>query len=440
MFRCSTGIAMMPQVPPLRPRRQPSVPPRFALRSERPVSVTDTTLPSPAPRLPLNVYLLMCAQALAGAIPPIMVSLGGVIGSVLAPSPIWATLPVSTFMIGTCLATIPVSLLVRIYGRRPIYLIGALIATCGAAICAFGVMQGSFAILCMGSFLFGLNIACVQSYRFAAGQAVAHQMRARAVSMVLLGGLGSAVIGPQIAIHSGQFSLGVPYASAFAGQAALAAATLPFLFFLRLPGGHGLRHERAAGGGARRLPVTRSYLIAVLCGAFAYGSMTFTMTAAPLAIMACGFGGEAAALGIQWHIMGMFAPSFFTGRLIERFGHLPVMVLGIVIVTIGAIIALTGEELAQFWTTLVLLGVGWNFAYTGSTVMIARASADAGSVALQGLGDFLIFLFVAGASLFAGALFHLSSWAAINITVMIALGLVLALVWSDHLRAGRSRA
>lgn len=405
--------------------------------------VTDTAAPTAAKRPDLNVYLLMCAQALAGAIPPIMVSLGGLIGMTLSPDPALVTLPVSMFMVGTCVATIPVSILFRFFGRRPVYVVSAMVATFGALICTWGVIEGSFLAFCVGAFLFGLNIASVQSYRFAASQAVAPEARARAVSLVLLGGIGSAVIGPQIAIHSESVSLGVPYASAFAGQALLAAATLPFLLMLRLPPGGALPArpaEARAGSPAKRLrlPITRSYLVAVLCGAFAYGSMTFTMTAAPLAIIACGLGETNAALGIQWHIMGMFAPSFITGRLIERFGYLPVMVAGVAIVVVGAVIALTGENLAQFWTTLVLLGVGWNFAYTGSTVMIARASAEAGSVALQGLGDFLIFLFVAAASLFAGALFHWTSWAAINVTVMIALGLVLALVWADG--RGRVRA
>lgn len=393
--------------------------------------------------MPATVYLLMCTQALAGAIPPIMVALGGIIGQSLAPSPMLVTLPVSMFMVGTCIATIPVSILIRRFGRRTVYVGGALVAVCGASVSTWGVLVGSFNLFCAGALFFGLNIACVQSYRFAASQAVEPARRARAVSLVLLGGLGSAVIGPQLAIHSESFSLGVPFASAFAGQALLAASTLPFLLLMRFPGGHGMpAHAVVAPRPAslrEQFPVTRAYLVAVLCGAFAYGSMTFTMTAAPLAIIGCGFGEANAALGIQWHIIGMFAPSFVTGRLIDRFGHLPVMAAGIAIVTVGAVIALTGEELAHFWTMLVLLGVGWNFAYTGSTVMIARASAEAGSVALQGLADFLIFAFVAAASLFAGALFYLTSWAVINVTVMLSLGFVLMIVWLDTSRIRRGK-
>lgn len=392
--------------------------------------MSDTLSQAPAgPRLPASVYLLMVAQALAGALPPIMVSLGGVIGMILAPSPLLVTLPVSMFMIGTCVATIPASLLFRRFGRWPIYLGGAVVAVGGALVCAVGVFLGSFWLFCAGSLIFGLNIACVQSYRFAAGQAVAPEARARAVSMVLLGGIGSAVIGPQIAIHSNDMLIGAPFVSAFVGQAMLAAATMPFLFFLRLPGA-----SPAAATPPRRLTLSRlsgSYIIAVACGAVAYGSMTYTMTAAPLAMIACGFTETDAALGIQWHIMAMFAPSFVTGRLIDRFGHRPVMLGGILLVAAGSLIALTGENLWQFWTTLVLLGVGWNFAYTGSTVMIARASAHAGDVALQGLADFLIFAFVAGSSLLAGVLIHVAGWAALNLTVLVALGITIVMVIAE---------
>ncbi|MXN17895.1 MFS transporter [Pseudooceanicola sp. GBMRC 2024] len=390
-------------------------------------------------RLPPSVYLLMCAQALAGALPPIMVSLGGLIGQTLAPSPLLVTLPVSMFMIGTCLATVPVAMLIRQFGRRNVYLAGALVATCGALLCMEGVLKGNFALLCAGALLFGLNIACVQSYRYAAAQAVLPGQRPRAISLVLLGGIGSAVIGPQVAIHADILPLAVPHASAFAGQALIAFCTLPFLLALRLPPAPlpapDLRADQPRQGLARRFPVSRSFFVAVICGAFAYGSMTFTMTAAPLAMVACGLGADNAALGIQWHIIGMFAPSLITGRLIGRFGHLPIAVSGIAIVVLGAIVSLSGQGLAHFWITLVLLGIGWNFAYTGSTVMIAQASARAGSVALQGLGDFLIFAFVAAASLLAGVIFQLSGWMQINLAVMVTLLIMLALIWSERRRA-----
>lgn len=382
--------------------------------------------------LPGTVYLLMLVQALAGSLPPIMVSLGGLIGQQLSPSPLLITLPVSMFMIGTCLATLPVSLLIRRFGRKRVYLGGAVLATLGSSICLIGVLVGSFTLLCLGALLFGLNIACMQSYRYAAGQSVPPERRARAISLVLLGGIGSAIIGPQVAIHADILATPVPHASAFAGQVLIALATVPVLMMLVLPRSAEPHPTPATTGMRGRFPVTRSYLVAVLCGAFAYGSMTFTMTAAPLAIAHHDHGAENAALGIQWHIIGMFAPSLITGRLIERFGHSLVMAAGLVTVALGAVIALTGTELGHFWTTLVLLGIGWNFAYTGATVMIARASTEAGSVALQGLGDFVIFAFVATSSLLAGAIFQLSGWVTINVVVLVALLLVLALMWSER--------
>lgn len=389
-------------------------------------------------RLPVAVYLLMIAQALAGAIPPIMVSLGGIVAQTMQADPMLTTLPVSLFMVGTCVATVPVAMLIRRFGRRPVYLTGALVATTGGILCTWAVMSWSFPLFCLGALVFGLNIACVQSFRFAGGLVVPPGLRARAVSVVLMGGLGSAILGPQLVIHSGAVNLGIPYASAFLGQAALAMATLPVLAFLRMPAVQAVPQPATpAAPRAGRVPITRDYLLAVLCGAVAYGSMSFTMTAAPLAMVACGLGTDNAALGIQWHILGMFAPSLITGRLIDRFGHLRVMLSGIGLIAAGACIALSGEALGHFWATLALLGIGWNFAYTGSTVMIARASASA--VTLQGMADFLIFAFVATASLFAGGLLHVLDWAALNLLVLGVLALVLVLVALNLRRGAAAR-
>lgn len=373
------------------------------------------------PKFPASVFLLTIAQGLAGAIPPIMVSLGGMVGQTLTSNELIVTLPISMFMIGTCLATIPVAMLIRLWGRKPVYCFGAMVATIGGLTCTLGVMQGSFVLFCLGAFLFGLNIACVQSYRFAATLLVPDTMRPRAISFVLAGGLLSAIVGPQIVVWTSHVVIGAPFALSFLSQALLALSTLPILLLLRLPAGSAVPKKSVAppaSSTAEGNVSLKGYVLAVICGAVSYASMSFTMTASPLAMIACGFSVDDAALGIQWHILGMFAPSFVTGRLIERYGHLKVMLFGIALVALGAIIALSGQELAHFWVTLVLLGVGWNFSYTGSSVMIARSAVGPKAVLLQGVGDFSIFAFVAISSLSAGALIHLIGWEMINWIVL----------------------
>lgn len=383
------------------------------------------------PKFPASVFLLTIAQGLAGAIPPIMVSLGGMVGQTLTSNELIVTLPVSMFMIGTCLATIPVAILIRLLGRKPVYCLGAMVSATGGLTCTLGVMQGSFVLFCLGAFLFGLNIACVQSYRFAATLLVPDTMRPRAISFVLAGGLVSAVIGPQIVVWTSHVVVGVPFALSFLCQALLALSTLPALLLLRFPAASALPKKSAAASapaisGAR--VSLKGYVLAVICGAVSYASMSFTMTASPLAMIACGFSVDDAAHGIQWHILGMFAPSFVTGRLIERYGHLKVMLFGIALVALGAMIALSGQELMHFWATLILLGVGWNFSYTGSSVMISRSAVGPKAVLLQGIADFSIFAFVAISSLSAGALIHLIGWEMINWIVLTVVGVSAAIV------------
>jgi MFS family permease len=359
-----------------------------------------------------------------------MVSLGGMVGQTLTSNELLVTLPVSMFMIGTCAATIPVAMLIRLLGRKPVYCIGAMVSMIGGLTCTLGVLQGSFMLFCLGAFLFGLNIACVQSYRFAATLLVPETMRPRAISFVLAGGLVSAVVGPQIVVWTSNVVMGVPFALSFLCQAILALSTLPILLLLRFPAVSAPEKKSAAAAAyASESKVSlKGYVLAVICGAVSYASMSFTMTASPLAMIACGFSVDDAAHGIQWHILGMFAPSFITGRLIERFGHQSVMLFGIVLVAIGAVIALSGQELSHFWATLILLGVGWNFSFTGSSVMIARNAIGPRAVLLQGIADFSIFAFVAVSSLSAGALIHLIGWTTINWIVLAVVTLSAAIV------------
>jgi MFS family permease len=367
------------------------------------------------------VLLLSCAQGLAGAIPPIMVSLGGLVGQMLTANKALVTLPVSSFMIGTAVATLPAAFLMRRFGRKPVYIVGALIATTGGLLAAYGVVAGSFMLFCLGALLFGLNIACVQSYRFTAAASVPRNRRARAISMVMAGGLGSAIIGPQVVIWTRDMIPGVQFAGSFLGQAVLALATIPFLAMLTLPKATDFAVRRG-GRPLHVIALTPRFLAAAGAGIVSYGTMSFMMTAAPIAMIGCGFSISEAALGIQWHILGMFAPSFFTGRLIDYFGKERITLCGLLLTATGALIALSGLTLANFWITLVLLGVGWNFGFLGATTMITDChTADEGPK-VQGLNDFIVFGSVATASLLSGGIVHASGWESINWLVLAAVG------------------
>ena len=364
-----------------------------------------------------SVLLLTCAQGLAGAIPPIMVSLGGLVGQMLAQNKALVTLPVSSFMIGTATATLPVAALTRRFGRKAVYVGGALIAAAGGLVAAWGVISASFALFCLGGLLFGLNVACVQSYRFTAAASVPREKRARAISLVMVGGLGSAIIGPQIVIWTRDIIPGVQFAGSFVGQTLLALATIPILSSMSYPA---IPHNATRGNGRplAEIAMTPRFIAAAGAGIVSYGTMSFMMTAAPIAMIGCGFDVGQAALGIQWHILGMFAPSFVTGRLIDRFGKEWITLLGLLLTATGAIIALSGTALANFWVTLVLLGIGWNFGFLGATTMITDCHTPEEASKVQGLNDFIVFGSVAAASLASGGIVHSEGWTTINWLVL----------------------
>ncbi len=389
-----------------------------------------------------NVLVLAAASALGGAAPPIIVSLGGIVGQMLAPQAGLATLPVSLYTLGVALGTIPAALLMRRFGRRDAYLFGALLGAASGLLAAMGILRAAFLLFCAGTFLAGFYAAYVQSYRFAAADAVEPPARARAISYVMVGGLVAAVIGPQIVIWTRDALPGVPFAGSFLGQTALALLALPVILMLRSPPPQPAARPSssssagidAAGTAARPLRVIITqprFLLAVAAGVVSYGLMSFVMTASPLAMVACGHSVGEAALGIQWHVLAMFAPSFVTGHLIQRFGKERVTAAGLVMIAGAAAVALGGLSLTHFWASLVLLGVGWNFGFIGATAMVTECHTAAERGKAQGANDFMIFGSVAAASFFSGTLLTAAGWAVINWLVFPAVALVLVplLLW-----------
>ena len=386
-----------------------------------------------------NVWLLVAAQSLGGAAPPIIISLGGIVGQMLASDPMLATLPVSLYQLGLALSTIPAAMLMRRLGRRVAYVLGALLGSISGLIATFGVVQGDFATFCVGTAMAGFYGACVQSYRFAATDAVEPSKRAKAISRIMVGGLIAAVIGPQAVIWTRDAWPTAPFAGSFLGQAGLALLALPLLWMLRAAP----PQSAVVEGTARPLgTIARSpgFVVAVTAGIVSYGLMAFIMTAAPMAMVGCGHTVGEAALGIQWHVLAMFAPSFFTGHLIARFGKIAITALGLVLIAASGLLALAGLELLHFWGSLILLGVGWNFGFIGATAMVTDAYTPAERAKVQALNDFLVFGTVAVASFGSGRLLNTSGWETINTLMLPLIAVVLVMLGWQTLHRRRATA
>lgn len=392
------------------------------------VSPTPSTTATPSSFQARNLSLLVAAQALGGASPPIIISLGGLVGQQLSSNPTATTLPVSIYQLGLALSTLPAAWLMQRLGRRWAYVLGAVLGVVSGIIAAQGIAQSDFVTFCIGTALAGFYAACVQSYSFADADAVgAPHLQAKAISRIMVGGLIAAIIGPQVVIWTRDALPATPFAGSFYSQAALAALALPILLLLRLPA----PQKQAIVGTARPLKAiaaTPQFIEAAAAGVVSYGLMAFLMTAAPMAMVGCGHSVGEAALGIQWHVLAMFGPSFFTGRLIGRFGQRKITALGLVMIAASGLLALMGEGLSEFWGSLILLGVGWNFGFIGATAMLTACYTPAERTKVQALNDFLVFGTVAIASFGSGQLLHSVGWSGINIGMQPLVVIVLAIM------------
>lgn len=328
------------------------------------------TTTAESPNIRRNTRLLSCAQALGGASPAIVISMGGLVGQMLAGDPGLATLPVSLYNLGLAAGILPAAAMMRRRGRRGGYQLGALLGLLGGLLAAWGIWSGRFALFCTGTALAGLYGAYVQSYRHAVTDGVRPEHRPRAISAIMSAGLVAAVLGTNAAIWTRNLWPAAPFAGSFVSQAALALLALGVVSRLRaVPVGLAAAQ---AGRPLARIARTPRFIIAAAAGVVSFGLMSLVMTAAPLAMVDCGHSVAAAALGIQWHVLAMYAPSFVTGRLIERFGKLPVTALGLALMLAAAGVSLTGLSVPHFWAVLVLLGVGWNLGFIGATSHAGR--------------------------------------------------------------------
>lgn len=385
-----------------------------------------------------NALILAAAQAIVGAAAPISISIGGLAGDyLLGADKTLATAPVTGFTAGMALGAIGAAAFMRLVGRRIGFVSGGVVTAGGGALAALSLAAGSFWSFTMSLILIGMGGAFVQQYRFAAADGAPVRFKPQAISWVLAGGIFAAVIGPQTVILTREAFVTAPFAGVFVATIGLGLLGAAILSFLRVPD-----MTPRAGAAAAELParplsqivVQPRFLAAFVCAVGSYTLMTFMMTGAPLAMVACGFSPDIATLGIQWHVMAMFAPSFVTGTLIRRFGAEIVVATGLVILIVCTVVAFVDIQLWNFWIALILLGIGWNFGFIGSTAMVTTTYRESERSKVQGFHDGILFTLVALASLGSGVIFNIGGWSWIATVVGPAAGLCLLMLlalWSQ---------
>ncbi len=361
-----------------------------------------------------NARVLAVAQALAGGNNTVIVTTGSILGAMLAPDIGLATLPITSMVIGMWLGALPVGALARRYGRRFALQVGSAFGVLSGLISCAASLQGSFILFLVGTFCGGLYAAAHQSYRFAAADTASENFRPKAVSWVLAGGVMAGVIGPQLIIFTKDLWQPYLFAASFIGQSVVALIAAGVLIFVKIP--RPAAPKTMSGGGRPLSKITRTprFIVAAVCGVVSYATMNMVMTSAPLAMVGCGHSVNDASLGIQWHVMAMYAPSFFTGSLIVRFGVERIVMAGLAFIAASAAVGIAGITVAHFWIMLVLLGLGWNFSFIGATTMVTQCHSAAERNKVQALNDFLIFGSMVIASFASGKLLAVTGWVVIN--------------------------
>lgn len=361
-----------------------------------------------------NVLLLAVSQALYMIGTSTMIAEASIVGYTLAPDKGLATLPVALQQVAVVVTQIPANLLMRHVGRRWGYTVGAGFGIVGTAVAAVGVLWASFFLFCLGSALNGVYNGFGQSYRFAAVDGSGEGWRTKAISYTLAGGVIAAVLGPELAKYTKDLLAPVTFAGSFAALSLVAVLALVVLQFIEIPRPTAAE-RRDTGRPLFEILRQPAAMVAILSGMVGYGTMTLLMTVTPLAMIACSHPFSAAAFVIQWHVLGMFAPSFVTGTLIGRFGVLNVIICGLVVLAGCLAVNISGTAVAHFWLGLFLLGIGWNFSYVGATTLLTSVYQPAEKAKVQGANDFLVFAAMATGALSSGAFFNSFGWNALNL-------------------------
>ncbi|MBS0494520.1 MAG: MFS transporter [Proteobacteria bacterium] len=355
-----------------------------------------------------NILRLSIAQALAGANSVVVYATGAIVGDMLAPTPILATLPISIFVVGMAACILPIGAITRKHGRRAAFLVGTGAGILTGLLAMLAVILGSFWLFCLATFFGGSYAAVVLSFRFAAADGVAPARRARALSLVMAGGVAAGVVGPQLVTWTMDLWPPHMFAATFLVQGLVAALSALILLGVRLPAPTAA--EMAGGRPLTEIARQPRFIAAVISGAVSYMLMNFLMTAAPLAMHICGHSQADANWGMQWHVIAMYAPSFFTGALITRFGASRVALVGLAFTGLAAAVGLGGIEVGHFWATLILLGVGWNFGFLGASALVLECHRPEEKTRVQSLNDFIVFGLMAIGSFSSGGLLSIYGW------------------------------
>ena len=375
-----------------------------------------------------TVTLLAVCQGLLLTNSVILMAVNALTGFMLAENKIFATLPAMTYVIGSAVTAMPASAFMRRRGRKRGFMTGSVLAILGALICGVAVMMKSFGGLCLGTFFIGCYNATGGFYRFAAADAVVGGDKARAISLVLAGGILGGLIGPESSKLTKDW-LPVTYAGTYLSLVGFAMVAMAIQSRLKLPA-LAVETNTKPARPLREIAKQPKFIVAVMSAALGYGVMNLLMIATPLAMNFCGHPFKEGVFVLEWHVVGMFLPSFFTGSLIKRFGVMNIIISGTLVNFMAIGIALSGTSVSHFWFALVALGIGWNFMFIGGTTLLTETYESHEKTRVQGFNDMLVFATMAVSSSSAGVLVNAEGWETVNYTALPFIALALgAAVW-----------
>ena len=384
-----------------------------------------------------NLIILVACQLISATGSIVFVTLGSIIGASLTTNMAWSTLPITLAILGTAASTVPAALLMRKIGRRKGFFSASLSAVAAVSIAAWALNQSSFGLFLLAAFMFGINMAFTLQYRYAAAESVPSKYVPRAISFVLVGAIGGALVGPELAKNGQDWLGGVAYSGTMIGLAVLYAVQAFLFLFLQSPDIDAESQHSQTQRSAVNIVRQPVFIVAVFCGTAGYGLMTLIMTATPLSMhINDGYSVDVLAGVISAHVLGMYVPSLVSGFLIERLGVVRLMFAGALLLLAASIIGLQGHMLLHYWWALLLLGVGWNFLYVGATTMLTYTYSMAERFRAQAVNEFLVFGTSATASLLAGSVMHYFGWFRlmwIPIPILLAVCVALFLIRTDGL-------
>ena len=385
-----------------------------------------------------DILRLSACQALFVSSSSIMITTSAMVGSNLASKAQYATLGVGMTFLAMMICSYPMSMLMGKVGRRGGFIAGASVAVCGATMIAIAISKQNFTLYCLSAFVMGCGMSCGQYLRFSAVEVAGKLYKGKAISYVLAGGIIAAILGPNLARFSRDL-LDVEFAGAYVGAAVLFTLMIIIIFFVNFP--PVVEQNKSQTKTPLLEIITRPiFIVAAMSALTAYGSMNLIMTATPLSMHQHGHEFSKAALVIQWHILGMFIPSLFTGTLIQRLGLVPMMMAGCVMIIVCTLCNISGSSYAQYILALIFLGVGWNFLFVGATQLLTSAYSEQEKSKTQGFNDLLVAFSVAATALTSGWFLSEFGWSFMNVMVLVAVGVTLAILIVFNFSAYRQRS